>query len=330
MKIIFFSAKPYDEEYFKSSNVHYQHDIHFVEARLFPETVSLLNGESVVCTFVNDSLDRAVLSGLSQAGVKLIALRCAGYNNVDLKSTQQYGLRVVRVPAYSPYAVAEHALCLMLALNRKVYRAYNRVREGNFSLEGLLGFDFHGRTLGLIGSGRIGLEVARITTAMGVRVLISDPLKNPQCEKLGAHYVDIEQLLVESDVISLHCPLTPQTKYLINETTISKMKKGVMLINTSRGAALDTCAAIEGLKSKKIGYLGIDVYEQEHDLFFEDLSCEIIPDEIFARLLTFPNVLITAHQGFYTAEALTNIANTTLENISQFEAGKVLENEVLA
>ncbi|GMR07401.1 MAG: 2-hydroxyacid dehydrogenase [Gammaproteobacteria bacterium] len=328
MKVIFFSTKHYDEECFSSSNEYYCHDLRFVEARLSPDTVSLLAGEPAICVFVNDTLDRQVLSKLSDAGVRLIALRCAGYNNVDIKAARELGLTVVRVPAYSPYAVAEHTVCLMLSLGRKVHRAYYRVRDGNFSLDGLLGFDFCGRTLGIVGSGRIGSVVARIMSAMGMKVLAHDPFHDPDCENIGVSYVDMDHLLAESDVISLHCPLTPETNHLIDESALEKMKKGVMLINTSRGAILDTCAVINGLKTGKIGYLGLDVYEQESEIFFRDLSCEIIQDDVFERLLTFPNVLITTHQGFFTADALKSIADTTLENITQFEEGGDLLNEV--
>jgi len=328
MKVIFFSSKQYDEEYFKRSNNNYNHELRFLESKLNIDTVNLINGESTICVFVNDILDHKVLLKLSNVGVKLIALRCAGYNNVDMDAAHKLDLTVVRVPAYSPYAVGEHTIGLMLSLNRKVHRAYQKVRDGNFSLDGLLGFDFHGRTMGIIGTGRIGTVVARITSAMGMKVVAHDPVRNPECENLGVNYVDMDYLLKHSDVISIHCPLTAKTKHIINESALGKMKPGVMLINTSRGATLDTCAVIEGLKTKKIGYLGLDVYEQESKLFFEDLSCEIIQDDIFQRLLTFPNVLITAHQGFFTTDALKNIADTTLESITQFKKGAALENQV--
>ncbi|MDH5712052.1 MAG: 2-hydroxyacid dehydrogenase, partial [Gammaproteobacteria bacterium] len=254
-------------------------------------------------------------------GIKIIALRCAGFNNVDTDAAHKLNITVVRVPAYSPNAVAEHTVGLMLSLNRKIHRAYNRVRDSNFALDGLLGFDFSGRTIGIVGTGRIGSIVARIMSAMGMDVLAFDPVKNIECEKIGVNYVGFDELLTRSDVISLHCPLTDETKHIIDSAALGKMKNGAMLINTSRGAVLDTCAVIEGLKSKKIAYLGLDVYEQESELFFKDLSCEIIEDDVFQRLLTFPNVLITAHQGFFTSDALTNIADTTLENIMRFEEG---------
>lgn len=328
MKIIFFNTKSYDKEYFRISNMAYKHDIEFVETKLSCETVRLIDDELVVCVFVNDRLNREVLSNLAQAGIKLVALRCAGYNNVDIKAAHEFGLKVVRVPAYSPHAVAEHTVCLMLALNRKIYRSYNRVRDGNFSLDGLLGFKFFGRTIGIIGTGAIGSIVARITSGMGMKVLAYDPVHNPECKNIGVSYVTMDQLIVQSDVISLHCPLTKETQHIINESALDNMKHGVMLINSSRGAVLDTGAVIKGLKSKKIGYLGLDVYEQESELFFEDLSSEIIQDDIFERLLTFPNVLVTAHQGFFTSDALKNIADTTLENITQFENSIHLTNEV--
>lgn len=329
MKVIFFSSKHYDEEYFILSNKNYNHDIRFVEAKLTYDTVNLISGESVVCAFVNDTLDRKVLSLLAKLNVKLIALRCAGFNNVDISAASEFGLKIVRVPAYSPDAVAEHTVCLMLSLNRKIYRAYNRVRDGNFSLDGLLGFDFSGKTIGIVGTGKIGSIVARIMSAMGMSILAYDPVHNPECIEFGVKYVNIEQLFMESDVISLHCPLNSETKHLIDKSALDKMKNGIMLINTSRGAILDTCAVIKELKSKKIGYLGLDVYEQESELFFEDLSCEIIQDDVFERLLTFPNVLITAHQGFFTSNALKNIADITLKNIEQFANGFDLSDDVL-
>ena len=328
MKIIFFSTKPYDKKYFITSNNLYNYDIRFIKSRLNIETVKLINNEAVICVFVNDTLDKKVLTALSQTGVKLIALRCAGYNNVDLAVAQQLGMTVMHVPAYSPNAVAEHTVCLMLSLNRKIHRAYSRVREGNFSLDGLLGFDFASRTLGIIGTGKIGSIVARIMKAMGMTVIAYDTKINPECEKMGVSYESLEYLLTNSDVISLHCPLTADTKHLINTPAINRMRPGVMLINTSRGATLDTGAVINGLKNGQIAYLGLDVYEKESDLFFEDLSSTVIQDDVFERLLTFPNVLITAHQGFFTSDALTNIANTTLKNISQFARGEPLDNKI--
>ncbi|MCR8924417.1 2-hydroxyacid dehydrogenase [Dasania sp. GY-MA-18] len=327
MKTLFFSSKPYDKKFFTLAN-HQQLALRFVEEKLSITTVNLLSDETAVCVFVNDIVDKEVITALAEKGVKLIALRCAGVNNVDLNAAAQQGIKVVRVAAYSPHAVAEHTLGLMLSLNRKMHRAYNRTREGNFALEGLLGFDFYGRTLGIIGTGNIGAIVATISAAMGMQVIAHDPVTNPQCVAQGVDYVSMEQLFCQADVISIHCPLTPQTQHLIDAKALAKMKTGVMIINTSRGAVLDTSAIIDGLKSKKIAYLGLDVYEQESELFFEDLSSEIIQDDIFGRLLTFPNVLITAHQGFFTEDALTNIADTTLTSLAEFSQGKALSHQV--
>ena len=257
-----------------------------------------------------------------------MVLRCAGFNNVDLLAAERLGVKVVRVPAYSPYAVAEHTVGLMLSLNRKIHRAYNRVREGNFSLNGLLGFDMHGRTVGVIGTGRIGALVVRILVGMGCRVLACDPVQNEECVSMGASYVDLSELYRQSDIITLHCPLTCDTHHLINASALEQMRTGVMLINTSRGAVIDATVLVSGLKSEKIGYLGLDVYEQEGDLFFEDLSDKIIQDDVFERLITFPNVLITGHQGYFTQDALRSIAQTSLENVTAVEQGRHCENEV--
>ncbi len=327
MNIAFFNSKPYDEEFFKAANKKYQHKLNFLEAKLSSETTRLLNGEKVVCVFVNDSIDKDVLTNLKSQGVLLIALRCAGYNNIDLDAAIEAGIKVVYVPAYSPNAVAEHTICLMLALNRKIYRTFSRVREANFSLDGLLGFDFSGRVAGVIGTGKIGTIVARILIAFGMDVLAYDPIHNPQCEEMGVSYVDKDTLISRSDVITLHCPLTTKTRYFIDSSALSKMKDNVMLINTSRGAILDTCAVIEALKSKKIAYLGLDVYEHESKLFFEDLSCQTIEDDIFEQLMSFSNVLISPHQAFFTSDALTKIADTTLNSIKEFEQGRPLSNE---
>ena len=328
MRVLFYSSKPHDKEYFEAANQDFSFELRFVEEKLSEHSVQLITDESAICAFVNDVLSRDVLAALAKTGVKLIALRCAGFNNVDMNTARELGLTVVRVPAYSPHAVAEHTLCLMLSLNRKVHRAYFRTRDGNFSLQGLLGFDLHGRTLGIIGTGKIGAVLAKTTTAMGMRVIANDPVRSSECERYGVEYVSVDQLLAESDIISLHCPLTPETKHLIDEQALKTVKKGVMIINTSRGAVLDTTAVIKGLKSQTIGYLGLDVYEQESELFFEDHSLEIIQDDTFTRLLTFPNVLITSHQGFFTSDALANIAETTLENIRQFANNEVLDNQV--
>ncbi|MEJ2140918.1 MAG: 2-hydroxyacid dehydrogenase [Gammaproteobacteria bacterium] len=321
MKVSVFSTKPYDEEFLERINKDFNHQLSFHSCPLTPDTINLVEDDPCVCVFVHDKLNRKVIEALHQKGVKLIALRCAGFNNVDLDAAKEYGIVVVRVPAYSPEAVAEHAVGLMLSLSRKIHRAYNRVREGNFSLNGLLGFELHSKTAGIVGTGRIGTALAKILTGFGTTVIASDIKSNETCHKLGVEYVSFDELCRRSDVISLHCPLTPDTYHLIDEQSIDLMKQGVMLINTSRGAVLDTQATIEALKSNKIGYLGLDVYEQEEHLFFEDLSDKVITDDVFERLLTFPNVLITGHQAFFTAEAMTSIAHTTLQNISCFESG---------
>jgi len=330
MKIVFFNTKQYDKDYFNIANSTGKHDLVFLEAKLSFDTALLTQRAEVICVFVNDAVDAKILSRLSEQGVKLIALRCAGFNNVDLEAAAKYGIRIVRVPAYSPNAVAEYTVGLMLSLNRKIHRAYCQVREGNFSLNGLLGFDMAGKTAGIIGTGRIGALVVRTLCAMRMNVVVYDPVINQGCVNDGARYVDIDTLLQESDVISLHCPLSADTHHIIDTKAIDKMKKGVMLINTSRGAVIDTSAVITALKSGKIGMLGLDVYEQEENLFFEDHSYEVITDDVFERLLTFPNTLITAHQGFFTTDAMLNIAKTTLENITQYEINSDrLNNEVL-
>jgi D-lactate dehydrogenase len=320
VKVAVFSTRPYDEHFLNEANAD-QHELVYFEVKLSPTTAPLAVGHEAVCAFVNDDLSREVLEQLAKGGVRLIALRSAGFNHVDLVAAQELGLTAMRVPAYSPYAVAEHALALLLALNRKLHRAYNRVREGNFSLDGLLGFDLHGKTIGIIGTGKIGAVFAGIMSGFGCRLLAYDPIPNKGLEHLVS-YLSLEQLLTESDVISLHCPLTPETHHLINQTSVNQMKPGVVLINTSRGALVDTPAVIEGLKDGKIGYLGLDVYEEEGDLFFEDLSNHVIQDDVFSRLLTFPNVLITGHQGFFTKEAVVKIAEATMANLTSFERGE--------
>ena len=316
MKVAIFSAKKYDREFLSAANGS-RHELRFFEPHLNEETVGLAAGFEAVCVFVNDQVNAAVIATLHSLGVRLIALRCAGYNNVDLAAAKKHGVTVVRVPAYSPYAVAEHTIALMLALNRKLHRAYNRVREGNFALDGLVGFDMHGKTVGVIGTGQIGTVVAQILTGFGCPTLAFDPFPNATCRSLGVRYVELNELFAQADIITLHCPLTPENKYMINGPAIARMKIGVMLINTSRGALLDTLPIIEALKSGKIGYLGLDVYEEEEQIFFEDRSGLILSDDVFARLLTFPNVIITGHQAFFTREALLNIATTTLDNITQ-------------
>jgi D-lactate dehydrogenase len=299
----------------------------FFEPRLALQTCKLAEGFPAVCAFVNDELDAAVLARLAEGGTRLIAMRCAGYNNVDLPAAARLGLRLTRVPAYSPHAVAEHTVGLMLTLNRKIHKAYLRVREGNFALDGLLGFDLFGRTAGVVGTGKIGQVVAQILRGFGCRVLLYDVIENPACRELG-EYVPLEQLLAESDIVTLHLPLMPETHHLIDAAAIGRMKPGVMLINTSRGGLIDTRAVIEGLKEQRIGYLGLDVYEEEADLFFEDLSTRVIRDDVFSRLLTFPNVVITGHQAFFTREALTQIAEVTMESLTAFERNTPLRYEV--
>jgi D-lactate dehydrogenase len=330
MRIVLFSVKPYDRVFFEQANAAVGHHLTFLDARLDRDTAGLCQGHEAVCAFVNDDLGADVLTLLAEAGVRVVALRCSGFNNVDLHAAERLGMQVVRVPAYSPFAVAEHTLALILALNRKVHRSYNRVREGNFALDGLLGFDIHGVHAGVIGTGRIGLNVIRLLHGFGCEVLAYDPYPNEEAEALGASYVALETLLAESKIITLHCPLSPHTYHLIDEAAIARMRDQVMLINTSRGALIDTRAAVAGLKSGKIGYLGLDVYEEEGDLFFEDLSGEVIQDDVFARLTTFPNVLITGHQAFFTREALHNIAETTLDNVRQLEQTGSCTNAVVA
>ncbi len=328
MKVAVFGTKTYDRTFLEATNQKYGHELQFLTPNLDSQTVALAKGFPAICVFVNDLLDRSILETLAQSGTSLVALRCAGYNNVDLNAADELGITVVRVPAYSPYAVAEHAIALILTLNRKIHRAYYRVREGNFSLNGLLGFDLHGRTVGIIGTGQIGIIVGHILHGFGCKIVAYDLYPNSEFGKKYAEYVSLEELYYQSDLISLHCPLTPETYHLIDETAIAQMKPGVMLVNTSRGGLIDTQAAIQGLKSKQIGHLALDVYEEEGDIFFEDLSGEIIQDDIFERLLTFPNVIITGHQAFFTEEALSNIAETTLANIRDIEQGKVCTNQI--
>ncbi|MER3487010.1 MAG: hydroxyacid dehydrogenase [Chloroflexota bacterium] len=328
MRVAVFSARSYDREFLSAANAVHGHELVFFEPRLTQETAPLAQGFPAVCAFVNDRLDAPVLRILAAGGTRLIALRSAGFNNVDLPTAAELQLTVTRVPAYSPYAVAEHTIALMLALNRKLVRAYNRVREGNFSLEGLLGFDVHGKTAGIVGTGKIGTVVARILAGFGCRLLAYDPFPNDECRSLGVAYVELPQLLAESDIVTLHTPLTPETYHLIDREALRCMKPGVMLLNTSRGALLDTRAVIDALKSGHIGALGLDVYEEEEGLFFQDLSDRVIQDDVFARLLTFPNVLITGHQAFFTREALTSIAETTLANITAIERSEPCPNIV--
>lgn len=319
MRIAVFSTKPYDRHFLDQANQS-QHELVYLDPQLTVETAPLAAGFRGVCAFVNDKLDREVLQLLRANGTELIALRSAGFNHVDLPEAERLGMTVVRVPAYSPHAVAEHAVALLLSLNRMTFRAYNRVREGNFSLDGLLGFDLYGKTVGVVGTGQIGLIFADIMRGFGCKVLASDPFPNPDAKDFIS-YVPLETLLAEADIISLHCPLTPQTHHLIDAQAIARMKDGVVLINTGRGRVVDTKAVIDALKIGKIGRLGLDVYEEEEQLFFQDLSQRVISDDQFMRLTTFPNVLITGHQAFFTTEALTNIADTTIANITAFKSG---------
>jgi len=328
MRIAVFSTKPYTKRFFSEANASYGYELDFLKAHLSQETCALAQGYDAVCAFVNDHLDGPVIDALADYGVRLIALRCAGYNNVDLDAAGRRGIPVVRVPAYSPHAVAEHTLALVLGLNRKIARAHNRVREGNFELEGLLGFDLYGRTAGVVGTGKIGACVCEILLGFGCAVVAFDKYENEDLRARGVRYVSLDELYAAYDVITLHCPLTPETHHLIGEQALAKMKRGVMLINTSRGGLIETGDAIQALKSGQIGYLGIDVYEEEDDLFFSDLSGQVIQDDAFARLLTFPNVLITGHQAFFTEEALTNIAETTLGNIRTFDETGECKNRV--
>jgi D-lactate dehydrogenase len=321
MKVGVFSTQPYDRDCLTEANHQHGHELVFSEARLDIDTVEYASTFEAVIVFVNDALGRNVLERLRAGSTRLIALRCAGFNNVDRGAAHELGLTIARVPAYSPHAVAEHAVGLILTLNRKYHRAYARVRESNFSLVGLCGFDLQGRTVGVVGTGAIGLVFARIMLGFECRVLAYDPWPSPQGRELGLSYVSFNDLVRASDIISLHCPLTPETHHLINASTLAKMKRGAMLINTGRGALIDSNAAIAALKSGQLGYFGIDVYEQEEKLFFRDLSEQIVQDDVFMRLLTFPNVLVTAHQGFFTREALANIAQTTLTNITSFQRG---------
>jgi len=328
MKVAFFSTKSYDQEYFEKCNPDAGHDLNFFETSLNERTASLSNGYDAVCVFVNDTLDRSTLEKLSENGIKLIALRCAGFNNVNLKAAEANGIKIVRVPAYSPQAVAEHAVALILTLNRKTHKAYNRVRENNFSLERLIGFNLYGKTVGIIGTGIIGSAFAKIMLGFGCKIIAYDIKPSEELKDLDVAYEDIDDLLSKSDIISLHCPLNEKTHHLLNAEAFQKMKTGAMLINTGRGALIDTSAVVNALKNEKLGYLGIDVYEQESGLFFKDHSETVNKDDDFLRLLSFPNVLITGHQGFFTKEALEEIATVTLGNLTDFEQGNNLKNEV--
>jgi len=327
-RIAFFDTKPYDRKFFDAADRKFGFSITYFEEHLGPGTAALTRGFDTACIFVNDVINADVMKALHKNGIRLIALRASGYNNVDFRAA--FGkIHVVRVPAYSPHAVAEHAAALMLALNRKTHRAYHRTRDSNFSIQGLLGFDMFGKTAGVIGTGAIGRELIRILKGFGMHVLAYDPGPDEAfAAQAGFSYTDLKTLYKRSDIISLHCPLTRETYRMINAKTLKAMKTGVMIINTGRGKLIDTRALIEALKNKKVGYAGLDVYEEESEYFFEDFSSEVISDDVLARLLTFPNVLVTAHQGFFTREALTNIASTTLKNIDDFVRGRLLSHEI--
>lgn len=336
MKVACFSTKPYDEQFLSAAveQVAVQraadspaHEFQFLEARLDETTVRLAESMDAVCVFVNDDLNANVCEQLADCGVRCIVLRCAGFNNVDLQAADRLGLRIARVPRYSPYAVAEHTIGLILTLNRKIHKAYNRVRENNFSIDGLLGFDLNGRTFGIIGTGAIGLVLAKIINGFGCEVLFYDPFPNDQAKQLG-HYVELGELLRRSDLVSLHCPLTKDTYHLINEDRVNRMKPGAMLVNTSRGGLIDATAVIAGLKEKKLGGVALDVYEEESGVFFEDLSEQIIQDDVLSRLMTFPNVLVTSHQAFFTREALETIASTTIANLDAMSRNESTGNDV--
>ncbi len=330
MRIAVFSTKPYDRVFLGEAAAKAGHTLDFLEPRLDRSTVRLAEGFPAVCVFVNDTLDAEVLARLAAGGTRLVALRAAGFNNVDLGAAGRLGLTVVRVPAYSPHAVAEFTVGLLLALDRRIHRAWVRVRDNNFALDGLIGHDIHGKTIGIVGTGRIGALVAQIfRLGFGCVVLAHDRHEVAALKATGVIYTSVDELIARSDVISLHCPLTPDTRHLIDEAAVAKLKPGAILINTSRGALIDAEAVIAGLKSGQIGGVALDVYEQEADLFFEDLSSEIIQDDVFQQLLTFPNVLVTGHQAFFTEEALKAIAETTMANIAEEEAGRASPNRVL-
>lgn len=330
MKVAVFSTKKYDQNSFELINQHYNHQLDFYDFRLTPQTVKIVQGYDAICAFVNDDLSRPVLEALAHNQVKLIAMRCAGYDKVDLEAAKTLGIQVVRVPAYSPEAIAEHTLGLMLSLNRRIHRAYQRTRDANFSLEGLTGFNFHGKTVGVIGTGKIGIATTRILKGLGMNILAYDPYENPVAIELGVEYTSLEEIYQQADVITLHCPMTEENYHMLNAEAFAKMRDGVMIINTSRGELLNSKDAIEALKSSKIGSLGIDVYENEKDLFFEDKSNDVIKDDVFRRLSACHNVLFTGHQAFLTEEALGNIADTTLNNIKQFEQEQRSGNELVS
>ena len=328
MKIAIFSAKRYDREFLDAANAAAGHGLRYFEAPLDAESVGLAAGYGAVCIFVNDTCDADVLAALHRSGTRLVALRCTGFNNVDLPAAARLGIQVVRVVDYSPYSVAEHAVALLLATNRKIHRAYNRTRDSNFALDGLMGFDLHGRTVAVVGTGKIGRVFAKIMLGFGCNVIGYDKFPSPEFEALGARYAAPGEIGANADIISLHCPLTPETHHIVNADTLSRAKRGALLINTSRGGLIDTEAVIEALKSGQIGGLALDVYEQEADLFFRDLSGKVITDDTFQRLLSFPNVIVTGHQGFFTEDAIRTISETTIRSITQFANGETLTTAV--
>ena len=330
MKIGVFSAKRYDRDSLLEANARspVAHELVFLEARLSQETASIGATYPAVCAFVNDRVDADVLAIFAAGRTRLVALRSAGFNNVDIEAARRCGIAVARVPGYSPYAVAEHTLALILTFERKIHRALNRVRDGNFSLEGLLGTELHGSTVGIVGTGKIGATVARVLSGFGVTLLATDVTQNADCAALGVRYVPLEELLGASDVVTLHCPLTPETHHLLDAARIATMRPNALVVNTSRGALIDTAAMVEALKMGRLRGLAIDVYEEEDRLFFEDHSADIVQDDVFARLLTLPNVIVTGHQAFFTAQALRDIATTTLENITLFERGAAIANRI--
>lgn len=328
MKIAVFGTQFYERDFFNKYNIGNKHELVFFEESLNSETTHLAKGFEAVCVFVTDKIDKNCIEKLARLDVKLIDLRSAGYNNVDIDSAKVNNIKVLRVPAYSPQAVAEHAIALILTLNRKTHKSYNQVRENNFSLQHLMGFNLYGKTIGVVGTGKIGRAFCTIMLGFGCKIIAFDIKENENLKQKGVRYKTFDELLSESDIISIHCPLTPKTNHLFDKKVFNKIKKNAMIINTSRGGIINTGDVIEALKSKKIGYLGIDVYEKENDLFFKDQSQSIIQDDVFERLLSFPNVLITPHQAFYTQEAVTEIAKITIKNFTDFQDNRVLENEV--
>jgi D-lactate dehydrogenase len=327
MKVLFYSTRPYDRDTMLAANAG-RYQLEFTEARLDEKTVVLAQGYDVVCGFVNDHFTAPILQTLAASGIGLVLLRCTGFNNVDLETAEAQKIAVMRVTHYSPYAVAEFAVTLMLALSRKIHRSYNKVREENFLLDGLLGFDLHGKTVGIVGTGKIGQVLTQILRGFGCNILAHDPYENDDCKNNGARYVPLTELLQHSDIVSLHLPLTPQTHYMINAEALAAMKPGAMLVNTSRGGLIDTEALVQALKSRHLGAVGLDVYEEEGDLFFRDLSGQVLQDDVFARLLSFPNVIVTGHQAFFTREALGDIAAATIDNIEAFGTGQTTENSL--